>query len=293
MFVLDRSIGAVLQHYFFAKKNGFDYRTNYVMNTAKPDVLIFGSSRASYHYNTKVLQDSLKISVYNAGRDLSYIQYHYALLQGVLKRYSPKLIVLDTRPNEFQKFENGENYDRLNVLLPYYDTHPEIREVVELRSPYEKVKLLSKIYPYNSLILSELVELLPIARYKKDDSENGYIVKNGNFNSPRGPYTVDDEVDPVAALYYKKFVQVCKAKNIKLVIAYSPMYQNIDTLRNRNLLFAKQVCKENNLPLIDYLYDPQFNTPQYFYDKLHLNGAGSTLYSQRIVRRLREVLNSK
>jgi len=293
MFILDRSIGAVLEHFFFTKKNGFDYRTNYVMNSTKADVLIFGSSRAAYHYDTKILQDSLKLSVYNAGRDLSYIHYHYALLEGVLKRYSPKLIILDTRPNEFHHFTNGEDMDRINILLPYYDSHPEIRDVVLLRSEFERYKLFSKIYPYNSLILSELVELLPIARYKKDDSENGYIAKHGVWKQPKGPYTVSDEIDPVASLYYKKFVALCKQKNIKLIIAYSPLYQTIDADKNRNLAFVKQVCRENNLPFINYIGNKEFDNAQYFFDGLHLNSKGAGLYSSEIVAPIRRVLNSK
>lgn len=293
MFVLDRAAGAVLKHFFFIKKNGFDARANYVMNRSTSDVLIFGSSRASQHYNSNLLADSLQLSVFNAGRDLSYIYYHHALLEGVLQRYRPKLIVLDTRPNEFKTMPGGENLDRLNVLLPYYDSHPEIRETCLLRSKFERYKLLSKMYPYNSLILSEVVELLPIERFKKDDSQNGYIAKSGEWKGAKENYTVDDAVDPVAAAYFKKFVDACKKRDIKIVIAYSPLYQTIDSKKNRNIAFVTKVARENNIPLINYLEDPEFNNPKYFVDGLHLNRAGSNLYSNKIVSKVREVLVSR
>ncbi len=293
IFLLDWGIGAVLKHFFFTKKNGADYRTNNVINTVKADVLIFGSSKAVYHYDTKIIGDSLHLSVYNAGRDLSYIYYHYALLEAALKRYSPKLVVLDTRANEFQRFKNGEDRDRLNVLLPYYDSHPEIREVCLLRGDFERYKLLSKMYPYNSLILSELVELLPIARYKKDDSENGYIAKHGQFKGGLQPYTVNDAVDTTAARYYKKFVELCKAKNIPLVVTYSPIYQNINAAANRNVQVVMQICKENNVPVLNYLRDTTFNNPAYFYDALHLNREGSVIYSSMVAGRLKQFLTHK
>jgi hypothetical protein len=291
--LLDWGIGAVLKHFYFTKKNGADYRTNYVINSVKDDVLIFGSSKAVYHYDTKIISDSLQLSVYNAGRDLSYIYYHYALLEAALKRYSPKLVVLDTRANELYKFKNGEDRDRLNVLLPYYDSHPELREICQLRGPFERYKLLSKMYPYNSLILSELVELLPIARYKKDDSQKGYIAKHGQFKKGLQPYTVNDAIDSTAARYYKKFVELCKAKNVPLVVIYSPIYQTINSAANRNVQYVMQVCKDNNVPVLNYLRDSTFNKPGYFYDALHLNRQGSVVYSGMVAGELKQFLNHK
>jgi hypothetical protein len=294
IFVLDWGIGAVLKHFFFTKKNGADYRTNFVINSVKSDVLIFGSSKAAYHYDTKIIGDSLHLSVYNAGRDLSYIYYHYALLKAALKRYSPKLVVLDTRANEFQKFKNNEDRDRLNVLLPFYDSQPELREICELRGPFERYKMLSKMYPYNSLVLNELVELLPIARYKKDDTENGYIAKHGQFKGGLQPYTVKDEVDTTAAQYYKKFIELCKAKSIPMVVIYSPIYQNINAQANRNVQYVMQVCEQNNVPVLNYLRDTTFaGKPQYFFDALHLNRQGSVVYSSIIGGKLKQFLTHK
>lgn len=294
MFLLDWGLGAVLKHFYFTKKSGADYRTNNVINKTKVDVLIFGSSKAVYHYDTKIIGDSLHLTVYNAGRDLSYIYYHYALLEAALKRYSPKLIVLDTRANEFQEFKYGEDRDRINVLLPYYDSHPELHQVCLLRGPFERYKLLSRMYPYNSLILNELVELLPIARYKKDDSQDGYIAKYGQLKGGLQAYTVNDAVDSTAALYYKKFVELCKAKKVPLVVTYSPIYQDIHADANRNVQYVLQVCKDNNVPVLNYLRDTTFaGKPQYFYDALHLNKQGSVVYSSIIGGKLRQLSTHK
>ncbi|OOQ58679.1 SGNH/GDSL hydrolase family protein [Mucilaginibacter pedocola] len=293
MFLLDWGIGAVLKHFYFTKKSGADYRTNYVINSVKSDVLIFGSSKAVYHYDAKIICDSLKLSVYNAGRDLSYIYYHYALLESALRRYTPKLVVLDTRANEFFQFRFNEDRDRLNVLLPFYDSHPELQPIIQLRGEYEKYKLLSKMYPYNSLVLNELVELLPLERYKKDDSQNGYIAKYGSWKKPKEDYTVRDAVDTTAAGYYKKFVELCKAKNVPLVVVYSPIYQNINPAANRNVQYVMQLCEKNNVPVWNYLTDSTFNNPAYYFDALHLNRQGSALYSSIIGGKLKQYLNNK
>ncbi|RFZ85957.1 hypothetical protein DYU05_10340 [Mucilaginibacter terrenus] len=289
MFVLDRGIGALLEHFYFTQKSGFDARANYIINKTNADVLVFGSSKAAEHYDPSILSDSLKMSVYNCGRDLSYIYYHYGLLQAVLKRYTPKLIILDTRPNEFQIFKYRENLDRLNVLLPYYDSHPELREVCLLRDKFERYKMLSKIYPYNSLILYEMVQFLP--KYQKDNSENGFIGKTGEWHGNKPAYNVNDEVDTTAALYYKKFIESCRAKGIKVVITMSPIYQTIDVKANRNIALIYQIARKNNVPVFNYL--TSFTNPKYFYDDLHLNRSGAELLSSKIAQDVKSVYRLK
>ena len=41
----------------------------------KSDILILGPSTANHHYNTKILEDSLRLSAYNSGYDGKNILY--------------------------------------------------------------------------------------------------------------------------------------------------------------------------------------------------------------------------
>ena len=152
VFLLDFATGSILKYLYYKQDSGLLYRTTYAIDSTKADVLIFGASRANHHYYPGAFEKRLHMSCYNAGRDGNDIFYHYAILQGVLKRYTPKIAILDFAREEF--FKNQESYDRLSSLLPYYDRHPEMRSIIQLKSPYEKYKLLSKIYPYNSLIFT-------------------------------------------------------------------------------------------------------------------------------------------
>src|ERR1700750_706899 len=119
MVVLDWSIGYLLKKEYYSQKSGWDFRTTYVIDSVKSDVLILGSSRALHHYDPNIIQDSLHMTAYNGGRDGCEMFYDYGVLTSALKRYHPKLVVLDMRPSEFEKDQDG--YDRLNMLLPYYD----------------------------------------------------------------------------------------------------------------------------------------------------------------------------
>ena len=128
LFVSDFLIGNLLSYYYFNQKRGADYLTTYSIDSTKADVLIFGSSRASHHYRPPIFENHLNLTCYNVGRDGSFLFYQYAVLKAVIKRYSPKIIILDFNDGEFSKDES--NYDRISALLPYYKTHPEMRSII-------------------------------------------------------------------------------------------------------------------------------------------------------------------
>jgi hypothetical protein len=152
VFVIDFSIGKTLRYYYFKETSGLHYRTTYSMEKTEAELLVLGSSRANHHYVPEIFEDELKMSFYNTGRDGSRLLYNYAVFRSILKRYTPKIIILDIGFDEL--YSDAEEYARLSPLLPYYKNHPEIRDLIEKRSSFEKIKLLSNIYPFNSSLLA-------------------------------------------------------------------------------------------------------------------------------------------
>src|SRR5664280_2748246 len=76
----------------------------------------------------------------------------YAQIEVLLNRYTPKIIIVETDSNEMEY--RASDYDNLSILLPYYHVYPELQPIILLRSPFERVKLLSGIYPFNSDIMN-------------------------------------------------------------------------------------------------------------------------------------------
>ena len=92
----------------------------------------------------------------------------------MLKRYKPKIVVLDFNVEEFKL--SPDNYDRIASLLPYYKNHLEVHSIIQLKSPYEKYKLLSKIYPFNSLLFTIAIGATDYNKSREQiNDENGYI----------------------------------------------------------------------------------------------------------------------
>jgi hypothetical protein len=281
-FTLDYTIGKTLRYYYFKQESGMQYRTTFAMEKTTADVLIFGSSRANHHYHPEVFEKRLNLSFYNAGRDAGYIFYHYAVLKAVLKRYSPKIVILNFSGGDF--IDNQVSYDRLAALLPYYETHSEIRSMIELKGPYEKLKLVSSIYPYNSSIFTIAVGNAEFNKKRRGDVK-GYIplttVWDGAMRIENNVTTY--KLDSTKIKIYQSFIEDCKNSNVKLYIFCSPILIKYSQTDN-SILIAQDIAKNNNILFSNYLNDPLFmNNPKLFADETHLNDEGARVFSNMVV----------
>lgn len=280
LFLVDAVSGAVLKKLFFSQVAGPDYRTNYVMNECNADVIIFGSSRASHHYIPDIIGKALHMRVYNAGRDAQSILYHYALLKSMIQRHLPQKIILDLNFKELAVRE--QDYAKLIYLLPYYHDFKAVKEIVNLRSRFEKLKFLFKSYPYNSTPLSAIAFSInidhPMIRAKISDAD-GYIPLYGQLSDNSKPKTTAHtafELDTVKLNYLKTFIKTCVENNIDLTICISPSYHltQLDTA-TRNILHQAGVklLSFSNLDSIS-------GVPEYFRDASHLNHKGAVKFTK-------------
>jgi len=172
VFILDFSIGYLLRYLYFNQKSGLQYRTTYSLEKTNQDIIILGPSTANHHYIPTIIEDSLNMTCYNTGRDGNGLLYNLAVQNAILKRYKPKLFIVDIRPSLLS--DNFNDLERLSSLLPYYENHIEIREIVRKRSTFEDLKLISRIYPFNSSLLIIISNNLNHKKNSKIDY-NGYI----------------------------------------------------------------------------------------------------------------------
>jgi hypothetical protein len=288
VFILDYSIGTVLRYFYFKQQSGLQYRTTYSIETTEADLLIFGSSRANHHYNPDVFEKRTNLSYYNVGRDGNFIFYHSAVLKGILKRHSPKIVILDFVNREFE--QNQDSYDRLSSLLPYYGHHPEMRSIIALKSELEKLKLLSNIYPYNSSMFTIAVGNLGFNKKRKSDNK-GYVPLTRIWNEPirmdtsSGSY----KIDSIKVKAYNTFIQDCIQAKIKLYIVCSPYFIKSNH-EDYSVLLGKDIAKKNGIEFFDFSIDSVFaNSPKLFSDAIHLNESGAKFFSNMLTDSLNQI----
>ncbi|OQY93790.1 MAG: hypothetical protein B6D37_10025 [Sphingobacteriales bacterium UTBCD1] len=287
LIVLDFGIGNLLKYLYFKQDSGSLYRTTYALDSTRADILIFGSSTANHHYIPDLFEKAFHLPCYNTGRDGNTLLYSYAILKGVFKRYSPKIIILDINEQEF--ITNQDSYDRVTSLLPYYENHPEVRDIVKLKSPFENIKLLSKIYPYNSLIFTICVGNADFNKERitiKD--QNGYVPLQ---NTWKGPVTTDTvfkkyPLDSTKINIFESFVKECIQRNIYLYICLSPKFK-VEKYVDSSIEIVKHISKEFNVPFFNYSTDTFFlHHGDLFHDVNHLNGNGANIYSELVIRKI-------
>ncbi|MFT3980263.1 MAG: D-alanyl-lipoteichoic acid biosynthesis protein DltD [Ferruginibacter sp.] len=282
VFMLDWAIGSVLRYYYFKQTSGLLYRTTYSIEKTTSPLLVMGSSRANHHYDPSLLSKNLGKEAYNTGRDGNYIFYNYAVLKCILKRYTPSVIIYDFTLSDLQA--EPDSYDRLSSLLPYYQKHPEVRPVVELRSPFEKVKLVSGIYPFNSLLFT-IMRGNNASPAGEENETNGFIPLDNHWNKPiAAPLAKDNipTIDSTKVKYFKMYIDACQAAGIKLYMVFSPVFINY-TESPKALQEARKVLKEKGVVFYDFSADSSFtNHPEFFSDPVHLNKEGARKFSDTI-----------
>lgn len=283
IFVCDKGIGTILKHFYFRQESGVGYRSTYAIDSTFADVLIFGSSRANHCYVPEVFEDSLHYTCYNAGRDGSYVLYTYAIFKAITTRYNPKLIIIDIRPGDLN-YSTSE-YERLSLLLPYYQKHPEISRIIDFRGPYEKIKLISAIYPYNSLILQIIIGNLDYNKDRVPDIK-GFVPYFNVMKYERmdtlqiGSFSIDENKNRAL----KDIISTCKQKRINLVFVYSPVWSISQSGYSGAI---SELCFKNGIRYIDMSNYPVFNNhPEYFNDWDHLNNDGARVFSSILINKI-------
>lgn len=279
---LDFLIGAIFRVLYFKQESGQLFRTTYVLDKTKADVIIFGSSRASHHYDPLVFEKRIPLEYYNAGRDGTYNLYHYAILKAILKRHKPKVIILEFGKRELMKSQIS--YDRLTALLPYYKDHPEIRDIVLKKSAYEKIKLLSNIYPYNSLLFSIIIGNSELNKKRMIDIK-GFVPLTKTITSQVTPEITgkDYQIDSLNVWGYKSFIEACILNQISLYVVTSP-YLLDSKKADTSIILAKKIADEYKIPFFDFSNSPSFlATDSLFSDPIHLNIKGASLFSNMVI----------
>jgi hypothetical protein len=275
--MLDFLIGKTLKHFFFTQKYN---PLTYAMNYTRQDVLIFGSSRAHRQYIPSVFENKLHLTCYNCGRDGAYLIFNLALVSPIIERYTPKHIVIDITPDEFSTSEEGT----LSPLLPYYGNNI-VKPFLLYNSQFEKFKLWSDIYPYNSLLGIIIVNNLT-SRHVPAPSDLGYSKLDGIMPPhPKAEFRHEKIINERIELLNNFLIKSHK-KNINVTLVISPVYYSFSP-NDKVVTILDSLCRRYaNVNFINYENSPLYNDNKLFKDEVHLNDFGSNKFSADLAEKM-------
>jgi len=284
LFMVDR-IGGKVMAYLTANSNTVTVgRIAHAVYKTDADVLILGSSRAQHHYVSVILEDSLGMSVYNAGIDgAEGIQVQLPLLQIILERYTPRMVVLEVSEGDFNSTNKTNNI--VSLLAPYYGLSEAADTIFAHYGksiPYE----ISHLYRYTSNSWNNVIGV--IKSIPRDFSAKGYdpidnIIANTDL---KGQLAVSQEnLEKLDML--QSFINVCKDRGITLVLCNSPKYLKVDS---NYFVYLSEIAKRNQIPYLDYHTAGLFwNNPELFSDDSHLNDTGAKMFTAIVAHYLKEL----
>ncbi len=285
--VFDHSIGAILRSLYFNQINGNDYRLIEAILKTNEDIIILGDSRAQHHYVPSVIEKINKLSCFNSGRAGGQsIIYHYAIFNSTIRRYKPKLFILNISPYELLKEVANNEYDKLSILLPFANRNKTIGQIIKLRGPFESIKNISAIYPFNSKLITMLYH-----NPNRVIDDNGYIPRIGS--RPILPRQVMDYdagcFDSLKVKYFRTLMNEAKINSVRIIVVISPQYNPLP--QNKSINYIKNFCSKENIQFIDYSNDNTFQKHnELFNDAVHLNDDGAKLFSTMVANKIKKTL---
>lgn len=285
--VVDVAVGKVMDWMLPQISNQGDTgKTYYSLNDVNTPVVIVGSSRAAHHYVTEMIEDSLHMPAYNVARDGCFFSYNCCVINSILDRYTPKLII----------WENGTEYlyddmdDPLESLYPYYDSNTWVNKTIKEELPFtEYARLNSNIYQYNSIAHRILM------RYRgrhsfSDGTIKGYL--------PLAPKQLRKQLElrkeelesttlsETKIERFRSTLERAQKIGVRIVVVDSPKYK----LRNTENLSAskmQELCEQYGALYLDNSQLSFFlEHPELFNDATHMNDDGAKIYTELFLKQI-------
>ena len=280
-FVMDRALGLGLGYLYSISNATDEYKISYTNESTEDSLLFMGSSRCLHHYAPLIFEKELGTSCYNAADwGIKNIYFHYGTLGNILSRYTPKTIIFEVHPCDFQETPYSGK-ERAGSLAPYCGMSNECDEMLKCSGNYWPYQL-SWVYRYTGSFPNLLTGKLG----SMDRSLKGWKPLDGVLDTvgivaEEYPFPADQErIDLL-----ERFITDCKQKNIQLSLIVSPMYicSEKDVYQ-----IPRELAAKHQIPFIDHYRDSAFvGHPELFYDFGHLNRKGAEIYSKKICEELK------
>jgi hypothetical protein len=273
---LDFVVGEIIFSLYKKAKFGVSAQEYYSMMKTNEELLIFGSSRAAYHFNPDIISKNTNLTAYNLGREGLGIHYHHALLLGILERYKPKVILLDLNYSDIYKSNSNFNEHDLRELRPFYNKVSNKMDSLLTYDEYDKIFLQSNSFRYNK----KVIRIFSGNLFSIRSLNKGYRPLEGITDKKISSYDVKKNIDEFKISKLLDFIKMCNENQIKLILISSPFYANFDHDVNKPI---EEIAKKYNLEFIDYLQNKNYlSNVKYFYDLGHLNSEGADKFSNEI-----------
>lgn len=283
LFGVDRLVGAA-----FVKMKDVGLATNpenmwlktpFTVEKVDADVVVIGSSKASHHYVPQMLEDSLDMTVYNCGQDGCFFLYQNCIINMILDRYTPKMILWDIQPGSFVGEDHSNEYQNIRYLSPYYPANTWAESYINSESPKMRYRMMSRMFAFNSKALNYVFPLVT----HSSATENGYIplaTEGYLYPEMSKQAEMEGEVNRVYLDLLNETMKRCGENDVELRVCISPEFSQKSALTVAAEEEIGKVAMSNDVSFTNAHSDECFmQDSTLFKDTSHLNDKGARTFT--------------
>lgn len=304
LFIANLALGKYLKSYesvdlkkagiFFSDLRWDDY---YSLNSPI-DALILGSSHAYRSYHPTTIREEMKLEneVFNFGSSAQTPVTGYFILNEILEKQQPKIVIIDLYVMVFTS-DNQLNNGRYNFHSMNWSENKK-QFLQEGFSLNEQIKLLFfPTHVYRNHFKHKLNKLLgrnflPIGKgqYEKNGFALNYdtlAIDELKFDNQFSKFNIQKgQITEKNVVYLNKMVEQCRAKNVPIVFMSSPMpVASVNFIKEYKAISAEfeVLANEWNVPYYDFNINriAEIKDEFHYYDDDHLNFSGAKIFSKK------------
>jgi hypothetical protein len=261
-------------------------------------ILLLGSSRMRHHAIPAVLNRKLSLTAFNAGMDGQ--DFLYAMMLFDLWQRSnapPKAIVLNIDPDSFQK--SDQELQRAGVFSFYYDDSPVVRQILNQRSRFERLKFLSRAYRANGKVFAIAKNLFthPAVDFDGFEPLSGCLSPR-TVSAQRESIPTINEFWSLKIECFNRLADYCRNHRTHLVLVQSPRYREDSHAHQAWINVLSEFLA--GYPEVQFVDLSTCAHPNVFGDKSelfkdgsHLNAHGAEIFSAMLAEALQTEPHSK
>ena len=266
-FIVDR-IGAIgIKKLLNKTEVPFLVDVNYMTSAMNEDLLLFGTSKTQHGINPLFIEDSIGMPTYNCGISGGRNIYtQYMLLNYILDRYVPKMIVLQIGLNDIIKERDPYQFKKFAHLY----SQNEVCDSFLVYVNNDKGLMISHLYRYNEISKQIIAGLTPLknAKHIKGFEPLDTVAKRILPPAPPKFGYSDNDIDSLKLETLIRFIKICNDKKIRLLMVAIPSYNYYQENFYEPI---KKIAHQYDIPFFDYNDNSLFlDKPEYFYDNAHI-----------------------
>lgn len=264
------------------------------------DIMIVGNSHAYCTFDPDVIEKTVPERIVNVGLPDAKIDTTYYAMKEILTRQHPNTIVLEA-------FVFGKSNSKYSGFLANIDSidlsFDKINACFEIfPDKLEAFRMCTRLYrchnnwKHPGIIKDNLKDLVGISSITANFGKGFYRIETGMSDETIKKYQDSKKskftpsIDEYSIGFFKRIVNLCNDRGIRLVVAMAPMNDIYLEKVNYPAIYDKMmlVCKEQGVEYIDFnmLYEKIGLTyddfEDAFHDAQHTNSSGAEKVSRYI-----------